>query len=221
MLDKSQLLNYTQIMQNTTVKENYFIGLALSNSSNYDSSICVLDRFKKIILLDKFYFAADIDYFFETSPYIASSIVAVSIAYDNSMLDGKWRIHSKNYKALFDNFKINRDNWTNRISKRCSDTISKLKEKNIRVLRCDTNQLRMAYGLCSHYLAGTSVDCKNFQTSMKIKYGFSQMPDNMLPASSLEAVLVSMFAYDVAGGVETKEIFDIDGVPVLSKKVEN
>ena len=207
-------------MQNLS-KENYFIGLALSNSSNYDSSVCVMDRFRKIVLLDKFYFGADIDYFFETSPYVANSIVGISVAYDNSMLDGKWRIHSKNYKPLFDKFKINKDNWTNRISKRCCETISKLQEKNIKVIRCDINQLRMAYGLSSHFLARTSADCKNLQTSMKIKYGFSQMPDNMLPASSLEAAIISMFLYDYIEGAKTNVMFEIDGVPVLSKKVEN
>ena len=208
-------------MQNPSAKENYFIGLSLSNSSNYDSSICVLDKFKKIVLLDKFYFGADIDYFFETSPYVANSIVGVNVAYDNSMLDGKWRIHSKNYKPLFDNFKINRDNWTNRILKRCSDTILKLKERNIKVIRCDINQLRMAYGLNSHFLNRTSIDCKNLQTSMKIKYGFSQMPDNMLPASSLEAVIIAMFTHDYVNGVETKVMFELDGIPVLSRKMEN
>ena len=94
-------------MQNSLSKENYFIGFALSNSSNYDSSICVLDRFKQIVLLDKFYFINDIDYFFETSPYVKNSLVGINVAYDNSLLEGKWRIHSKNYKVLFDNFKIN------------------------------------------------------------------------------------------------------------------
>ena len=201
--------------------KNYFIGLSLSNSSNCDSSICVLDKFKKIVLLDKFYFGADIDYFFETSPYVANSVVGVKVAYDNSMLDGKWRIHSKNYKPLFDHFKVNRGNWTNRISNRCADTIGKLKERNIKVIRCDINQLRMAYGLNSHYLSGTSIDCKNLQTSMKIKYGFSQMPDNMLPASSLESVIIAMFAYDYINGVETNVMFELDGVPVLSRKFEN
>ena len=208
-------------MQTNSIKENYFIGLALSNSSNYDSSICVLDKSKKIVLLDKFYFANDIDYFFETSPYVASSIVGINVAYDNSLLDGKWRIHSKNYKALFDNFKINKDNWTNRISKRCVETIAKLKERNIKVIRCDINQLRMAYGLSSHFLSRTSIDCKNLQNSMKIKYGFYQMPDNMLPASSLEAIMIAMFAYDYTFGIETKEIFSIDDIPVLSKTVKN
>ncbi len=206
-------------MQNLSSKENFFIGVALSNSSNYDSSICVLDRNSKIVLLDKFYYAQDIDYFFENSPYIKNSIVAFSVPYDNKMLEGKWRIHSKNYKALFDNFKINRDDWTNRISKRCLDTIRNLKEKNIKVIRCDINQLRRSYGLCPHYLSRTSIDCKNLQISLKIKYGFSQMPENMLPASSLESIIVAMFAFDYIKGDKTAPMFEIDGIPVLERKI--
>ena len=109
-------------MQSLSSKESFFIGLSLSNSSNYDSSICVLDRNGKIILLDKFYYAQDIDYFFENSQYVANSYIIASVAYDNRMLDGKWRIHSKNYKMLGDYFKVNRNDWTNRISKRCVET---------------------------------------------------------------------------------------------------
>ena len=109
-------------MQSLSTKENFFIGLSLSNSSNYDSSICVLDRNSKIVLMDKFYFAQDIDYFFESSPYIKNSIICASVPYDNKILEGKWRIHSKNYRVLGDYFKVNKDNWTNRISRRCCDT---------------------------------------------------------------------------------------------------
>ena len=207
-------------MQSLSSKENFFIGLSLSNSSNYDSSICVLDRCSKIVLLDKFYFAQDIEYFFETSPYVSSAVVAASIPYDNSMLDGKWRIHSKNYKALFDFFKVNRNNWTNRISKRCQDLFIKLKEKNINIIRCDINQLRQAYGLYSSFLSRTSIDCKNLQTSLKIKYNFSELPDNMLPASSLEAIIIAMFAMEYVNNVKTSEIFSIDDIPVLSRKME-
>ena len=208
-------------MQSLSSKENFFIGVSLSNSSNYDSSICVLDRNSKIILMDKFYFAQDIDYFFENSPYIKNSIICVSVPYDNKILDGKWRIHSKHYKMLGEHFKINKDNWTNRVSKRCVDVLKKLKEQNLTVIRCDVNQLRQAYGLGAHFLARTSLDCKNLQTSLKIKYGFNELPDNMLPASNLEAIIIAMFALENANNIKTKQIYDIDGIPVLTREEYN
>ncbi len=208
-------------MQSLSSKENFFIGLSLSNSSNSDSSICVLDRNSKIVFLDKFYFAQDIEYFFDNSPYTSSSIIASSVPYDNSMLEGKWRIHSKNYKALFDYFKVNRNNWTNRISKRCQDLFIKLKSKNINVIRCDINQLRQSYGLYPNFLSRTSIDCKNLQSSLKIKYNFTQLPEVMLPASSLEAIIIAMFAMDYVNKTETKVMFDIDDIPVLSRKMNS
>lgn len=204
-------------MQSLSSKENYFIGLALSNSSSYDSSICVLDRNSNIILLDKFYFAADIDFFFENSPYISKSAICVSVPFDNKLLDGKWRIHSKNYKALGDNFKINKNDWTNRISKRCSDTFKKIKEQNIPIIRANINQLRQSYGICPHYLSRTSIDCKNLQTSLKLKFNFQEMPDNMLSASALEAIILAMFSMDYVNNIKTNKIFEIDEIPVLTR----
>ena len=208
-------------MQSLSSKENFFIGLALSNSSNYDSSICVLDRNSKIILLDKFYYAQDIDYFFETSPYTKASAVCATVPYDNKLLDGKWRIHSKNYKALGENFKVNKNDWTNRISKRCSETFLSLKNQGLNIIRADINQLRQAYGLNSHYLSRTSIDCKNLQTSLKLKYGFNELPDNMLSASSLEAIICAMFAMEYINNIQVSTMFEIDEIPVLARKMDN
>lgn len=208
-------------MQSLSSKESFFIGLALSNSSSYDSSICVLGRNSNIILIDKFYFAQDIEYFFNNSPYISSSVICASVPYDNKLLEGKWRIHSKNYKTLGDNFKINKNDWTNRISKRCCDILNQLKERDIKVIRADINQLRQAYNLAPHYLSRTSIDCKNLQTSLKIKYGFDSLPDNMLSASALEAIILAMFSMEYANNIQTNKIYEIDNIPVLSRIMTN
>ena len=208
-------------MQSLSSKENFFIGLYLANSSNYDSSVCVTDRNANIILLDKFYFAQDIELFFETSPYIKNSIICANVTYDNKILDGKWRVHAKNYRMLDDNFKINRDNWTSRISKRCNGLFLNLSKQGIKVIRTDIERLRQSYKLQSYYLNGTSIDCKNLQTSLKLKFGFLELPENMLPSSSLNAIICSIFAMEyTAGKVETKEIFNIEGIPVLSRKFD-
>ena len=202
---------------NNVPKENFFIGFSLSNSSNYDSSVCVLDRADNIVLLDKFYFTQDMDMFFKNSPYCSSSIICVSVPYDNSMLDGKWRIHSKNYKMLGDKFEVNRNKWTRRLSNRLCDVLLNYTQEGLRIYRCDTNQLRQAYGLNAHFLLRTSLDCKNLQGALKLKYGFSQLPDNMLPASSLEAIVCAMFAKYIAQGEKTNELYEFEGLKVLSK----
>ena len=177
----------------------------------------MLDRNSKILLLDKFYFTQDIELFFQTSPYVYNSIICVSVPYDNSLLDGKWRIHSKNYKMLGDYFKINRQKWTKRLSNRLCGALLDLNEEGVKVFRCDINQLRQAYGLNAHYLSRTSLDCKNLQTSLKLKYNFAELPENMLAASSLEAIICAMFAKYISFGGETSNMFDFEGLEVLSK----
>ncbi len=205
-------------MGNMSSKEFFSVGMSLSNTSNNDSSVCVIDRNKKIVFLDKLYFTNDIELFFEQNPYIKNAKITVSIPHDNALLEGKWRIHCKNYKMIDDKFDINRNNWTRRLSDRCSDLFLKLKEKGANISRFDINLLRGAYGLAPDYLQRTSLDCKSLQGALKIKYGFEELPDNMLPASGLEAILGAMFMHDTLFcGVQAKKVFEYKGLDVLNK----
>lgn len=199
-------------------KEFFFIGMSLSNSSNNDSSICVIDRNKRIVLLDKLYFTNDIELFFEQNPYVKNAKITVSIPHDNTLLEGKWRIHCKNYKMMDNKFEINRNDWTKRLCERCSDMFLRLKESGLNISRFDVNLLRGVYGLEANYLQRTSLDCKSLQSALRIKYGFEELPDNMLPASSLEAILGAMFMYDTNfSNIQTKKIFKYKGLDVLNK----
>lgn len=205
-------------MGSMSSKEFFFIGLSLSNTPNNDSSVCVIDRTRNIVLLDKLYFTSDIELFFEQNPYVKNSQITVSIPHDNTLLEGKWRIHCKNYKMMDETFKVNRHNWTNRLSDRCTDILLKLKESEKKVSRFDVNLLRQAYGLSAHYLQRTSLDCKSLQSALKIKFGFDELPENMLPASSLEAILGAMFLYDCNfGEVKPQKLFEYEGLDVLNK----
>ena len=117
-----------------------------------------------------------------------------------------------------ENFEINRYNWTNRLSDRCADIFLKLKEKGVKISRFDVNLLRQSYGLSAHYLLRTSLDCKSLQSALKIKFGFDELPENMLPASSLEAILGAMFLYDnTMTNAKVKNLFDYEGLEVLCR----
>jgi len=194
--------------------KKFFIGLSLANSSNYDSGVAVLDENLNIILLDKLYSNEDIATFFKNFNSLTDSIIAVSLQKDNALLEGKWRIQSKNYKTIED-FEINRDNWTNRLSKRCCDIFRELQEEGCDIFRYFNFQLRMRYNLSPHYPERTSLDCRSLQTSLKTGFGFKQLPENMLPASNLEGILGAMFARDVAKGTEINKIFEFEGLDVL------
>lgn len=204
-------------MENQCNKK-FFVGLSLSNSPNYDSGIAVLDENLKIVLLDKLYSNDDISTFFKNFNSLHNSVIAVSLADDNSLLEGRWRIQSKNYKMISNKFEINNNNWTNRLSGRCSDIFLDLSNKGFEIFRYFNFQLRYSFGLTPHFQERTSLDCKSLQTSLKVKFGFNQLPDNMLPASNLEAILGAMFAKDVHSGVKSNKIFEFKGLKVLQKK---
>lgn len=204
-------------MINSSNTKYYLTGISLSNSSNYDSSVCILDVNKNIVLLDKFYFTNDIELFLNKNPHIKQSVIAVSIPSDNSMLEGKWRIHCKNYKMVSEGFDINKQNWTNRLSDRCCDILLQLKNEGLDIFRFDINLLRQAYKINAHYLQRTSLDCKSLQCALKTKYGFFELPDNMLPASSLESIMGAMFAYDILHNkLKPKKIFEYNSLDVLN-----
>lgn len=115
-------------------------------------------------------------------------------------------------------FEVNKNNWTNRINDRLKDLLLNLNKEKCQVFRCNINLLRQAYGLNPNYLEKTSLDCKSFQSGLKIKYGFNIMSDNLLPAANLEAILCAMFAYDIKENkIQTKEIANYFGIKVLNK----
>ncbi len=197
--------------------EFYYIGLSVASNSAHSSAVCVINRYKEIVLIDKLYFTDDIKLFFEKSFYVNNSILMVGLAPDETLLDGKWRIHCKNYKTLDGKFNVNRNNWVNRLDARLKDFFFELNETKCKVLRCNPSLLRQYYGLFPDYLENSSLDCKNFQAGLKIKYGFSEIPDNLLPISSLEALLFALFAYDISNNnVKTKDISNFCGLRVVN-----
>ena len=191
-------------MENVSDKQ-FFIGLSLAPNQNYDSGIAVINKNNEIILLDKLYSDEDIEFFFKNFNSIENSIIAVSLAQDTSLLDGKWRMSAKNYKELSDNFRINANNWTNRLTPRCSRFFYHLHLEGNPIFRYFNFQLRQALSLTPNYPERNSLDCKDMQTSLKIKYGFN-LPDNMLPASNLEGILGAIMAQNISSGVNYKTI---------------
>jgi hypothetical protein len=205
-----------ELKTNLSLK-NFFMGISLSNSQNYDSSIAVLNKNKQIISMDKFYDIRDLEIFLDNYNSINETVFCASLPTDSSLLEGKWRIHSKNYKMLNNKFEVNKNNWTNRISKRGCEGLTKYKEEGAQIFRFDISQLRAAYKLAPTYLLRSSFDCKSLLTALKIKYDFKQLPENMPPASNLEALLGAMFAYDISQECKTQKVFEFEGIDVLFK----
>lgn len=195
--------------------QHYFIGLMLSAGANSESGIAVLDRNNEIILLDKLFTMQDVQHFFDNFSSLKNSKICISLPWDNTMLNGKWRVHSKLYQPVVMNEGfLNTDNWTQRYSNRGSDYFNSLVENGIDISRFELYLTRQALKLDSCFKERSPADCKALQSALKIKYAFNTLSTNMMPMAHLEALVGAVLAKSV-DEKPTEPIFEFNGIQVI------
>ena len=182
-----------------------------------DSGVAILDEENNIILIDKLYTMNDVMFFFDNYPSIKYSKICVSLVWDRTMLEGKWRILSKPYQMVATNPHIpNRENWTQRYSTRGADFLKELNEKGIEVNRYELYLTRQSLHLNSCYKERSPADCKFLQQTLKIEWGFDELPNNMMPMSQLEAIVGALLAKEAAKNASNiKKIAEFRGLNVI------
>lgn len=196
--------------------KHYFAGLSLAASANTESGVVIIDKNNSIIALDKLFSMQDVQFFFDNFSDIKNSHICISLPWDNSMLNGKWRLFSKPYQLVMSNENlINANNWTQRYSNRGSDYFKSLLEKNIKISRFELYLTRQALGLESGFKERTPADCKALQNALKIKYGFNEIPSNMMPMAQLEALVGAVLARNISQKKTLEPIFEFNGLPVI------
>ena len=195
----------------------YYIGLSIGANSSIESGVAVLGDNGELSYVDKLFSMNDITFFFDHFPSIKNSTILVSLPWDNAMLNGKWRVLSKPYQRIHENQNfLNRDNWMQRFSPRGSDYFSKLASNNIDVKRFEIYLTRQKLNLYSNFKERSPADCKYFQSTLKLNYGFNNLPSNMIPAAQLEAIAGALLAKEYKKG-NTKIIFNYNGLDVINK----
>ncbi len=195
----------------------YAVGMSLGPTSSVESGIAVLElSTKKLIYVDKLFSMNDVQLFFDNYTSLKDSVICVSIPWDNTMLEGKWRVLSKPYQLIHshkDEF-VNKDNWMQRFSTRGSELFLNLKNEGIDISRFEVYLTRQKFNLYSNFKERSSADCKFLQSALKFEYGF-EMPANMMPVAQLEAIVGTLLAQEKLNG-NTKEIFEFRGLSVLN-----
>ncbi len=195
----------------------YYIGLAMAPASTVESGLAVIDDNKNIILIDKLFKVKDIQFFFDNYSSLKNSTICISLPWDNSMLEGKWRILSKPYQQVATNTHIpNRENWTQRYTKRGCEYFNELKSLGIDLIRTELYLARQTLNLSSYFKERTPADCKFLQNTLKIEHGFDEIPSNMMPAAQLEAIVCALIAqkYDT-NKEDCKELFMFNGLKTV------
>lgn len=197
---------------------NYAVGLSLSPASSIESGVAVRELSSgKLIYLDKLFSMSDVQLFFDNYNSKKESVFCISLPWDNTMLEGKWRVLSKQYQLIHNdnNLFLNRNNWTQRFSNRGCDLISRLKESNIDIYRYEVYLTRQKFNLYSNFKERSSADCKFLQNTLKYEFGFDELPANMMPVAQLEAIVGTLLGTAKIKG-KTEKIFEFNGVDVIN-----
>lgn len=196
------------------------VGLSLGPASSVESGVAVREiSTGKLIHLDKLFSMNDIQLFFQNYTSLKNSIICVSLPWDNTMLEGKWRVHSKQYQLIHSNedMFLNRDNWMQRFSTRGSELLLELSKEGCEIYRYEVYLTRQKLNLYSNYKERSSADCKFLQSALKFEYGFNEMPVNMMPVAQLEAIIGTVLAGEKLKN-NTEELFEFKGLSAINIK---
>lgn len=185
---------------------NYYVGLSLAASSGMDSGLAILDEENNLILVDKLYTMNDVMFFFDNYSSLKYSKICVSLVWDRTMLNGKWRILGKPYQMVATNPLIpNREGWTQRYSTRGCEYFKSLMEKGVEINRFELYLIRQSLHLNSCYKERSPADCKFLQQTLRNEWHID-LPSNMMPMSQLEAIVGAILAKENAKNPENIKV---------------
>ena len=195
----------------------HLVGLSLGPNSSVESGMAVRElQSGNFIYIDKLFSMSDVELFFNNYTNLKNSIICVSLPWDNTMLEGKWRVLSKPYQLIHEHGNFpNKDNWMQRFANRGSELLLNLKEEGAEIYRYEIYQARQRLNLYSNYKEHSSADCKFLQSALKNDWGFDELPSNMMPAGQLEAIVGTIIAEKKTKS-ETTKIFEFKGLDVIN-----
>ena len=198
----------------------YAVGMSLGPSSSVETGVAVREiATGKLIYVDKLFSMNDVQFFFENYPSIKNSAFCISLPWDNTMMEGKWRVLSKPYQLIHskeDEF-INQDNWMQRFSTRGCELFSNLKNNGADIFRFEVYLTRQKFNLYSNFKERSSADCKFLQSTLRYEFGFDNLPTNMMPVAQLEAIVGCLLCEEKLKD-NTHNIFDFRGLEVVNLK---
>ena len=197
----------------------HYVGISLSASSSVESAVALRDALtKELIYIDKIFSINDLALFFENYNSLKNSVICVSIPWDNTMLDGKWRVHAKAYQVIdSESSFLNRNNWTANFSQRGCELLENLKKQGIDIFRFEIYLTRQKLKLYSNFKERSPADCRFLQDILKKEYGFDNLSSNMMPVAQLEAIIGTLLAEEYLKN-NTKPIFDFKNLEVINIK---
>ena len=198
-----------------------FIGLSLGSAGSAESGVAVIDRNLNLIKTDKVYNLSEIKLLVSNIAPSENAILCVDLPKNIMMLTGKWRIESKQTQVLsLKNIDVNnKDLWTKRFSDRGSELCKYFSESGMEVYRYNSSFTKNMLKLSSPYKSRSPAACKFLQNIIEEKLKISNIPSNLLPLPSLNAIIGAFIGWKIETSEENTEYKQIGihkDIPVIT-----
>ncbi len=205
-------------------KKFCFIGLSIGSDSSNESGIAVIDRDLNLIKSDKAYQLSELKTIIANFSLLAppeNTIMCVDLPKNIMMLNGRWRIESKQTQVLTSNTIDPGKNppWKKRYSDRGAELCNYFSALGMDVYRYNPYFTINVLRLNPPYRVRMPAGCKFLQSIIDEKLNIKGIPSNLLPLPVLLGLIGAFTGWKIATGeenVDYKQISAYKNMPVVS-----
>lgn len=171
------------------INKQFFIGIALGENPTTETGVAILNRNLDLIRVDKLFTNKEILFFINNFCGTLDSTVCLSLASTPHHLSSKWRQDEKSIHA-FSLFESSEELlWTDRFSDRGNDIYNSLNSTGISTYRYNIHLAKVRLNLIPPFKKRSQPGCKYLQTVIKDQLSVNNLPNNLIPIASLEAII--------------------------------
>jgi len=197
-----------------------FVGVSLGESGSVETGIAIIDREKNLLRVDKSYNLSELKTNLASIAPLESIVACVGMPRNMMMLNGKWRIESKQTRSFkLGNFESSNTFFLQRFSDRGSELCKTFQEEGMEVFRYNCDYTKNTLQINPPYRSRTPAACKYLQMIIDNRLNISGLPSNLIPLPAMNAIIGAYTAWKMATGEENigyKQIGIHKQIPVVS-----
>lgn len=171
------------------INKQFFIGIALGDSPTSETGVAILNKNLDLIRVDKLYTNKEIHTFLDNFNGTIDSTVCISLASTPHHFSSKWRQDEKCIHA-FSLYESSEDLlWTDRFSDRGKDIYISLNNDGISAYRYNVHLAKVRLNLIPPFKKRSQPGCKYLQTVIRDQLSVNNLPNNLIPIATLEAII--------------------------------
>ncbi|MGD9580639.1 MAG: hypothetical protein AB7V50_04645 [Vampirovibrionia bacterium] len=186
------------------INKQFFIGIALGENPTTETGVAILNRNLDLLRVDKLFTNKEILTFINNFCGTLDATVCISLATSPNQFSSKWRQDEKNIHA-FSLYESSEELiWTDRFSDRGNDIYQALNTMGISAYRYNVHLSKVRLNLIPPFKMRSQPGCKYLQTVIRDSLSVNNLPNNLIPIASLEAIIGGYAAWKMTTDVENQ-----------------